>query len=123
MGTHTSRDKKIEIKTLASASWSRSKISRKTGVPRSTVIRILRQKQIYNEAKRKRLVAYVKENRQISLRDLAKCQEGSINTLRAALKKEEVNLRIARKEPVLTEAHRQARLEFCRKWRNLTPTD
>ncbi len=50
-------------------------------------------------------------------------QEGCRTTILTALKIEKMSQKIPREKPLITEEHRQARLKFCRKWRDLTPDD
>lgn len=63
------------------------------------------------------------ENPTITQKELANAQEGSIPTLLAALKEEGISQYSPREKPLITESHRQARLKFCQKWRDLTPED
>jgi hypothetical protein len=42
MGAHTTRDQKIEIKTLAAIGWSQHRIAQHMGKPRTTVSRIIK---------------------------------------------------------------------------------
>ncbi len=50
-------------------------------------------------------------------------QEGCRTTILTALKIEKMSQKIPCEKPLITEEHRQARLKFCRKWRDLTPDD
>ncbi len=43
MGTHTTRDQRVQIKTLAAQGWTHERIAAYTHKPRSTVSRVIRQ--------------------------------------------------------------------------------